>query len=452
MIRLFRVFVPIGALALLFSEILLTTSCFLVVTFLILNVDPQVFLFADSGLQRIAVVVVSILFGLFFEDLYERIHVKSRVLLLQQLSLVLGIALLIQGIIGYVSGGFRLPVRVMFPAGALTIVALFAWRIVYSAVVLRVVGPQRILFVGMSPLLEEMAGHIKAHPELGLETVGYVDNSAAPAAPPASQSRSKILGPLSALREIAAAVKPDRIVVGFAERRQQMPIAGLLQLRYSGTVIEEASVAYEQLCGRVLLKQLRPAQIVFSGAFRPRPEQLIYQTLGNWILALLLSILSAPLLLLAAILLKLSSPGPLLHRKECAGLGAKPFTLYRLRLPGDEGAGMNRAQEFVRRWRLDALPHLWNILRGEMCFVGPRAERPEFVAALTEAIPFYRQRCRVKPGITGWAQINIPPDQPEDTLRRLEYDFYYLKNFSRGLDTYILIHTFKELLISRTAA
>jgi lipopolysaccharide/colanic/teichoic acid biosynthesis glycosyltransferase len=449
MIRLFRVFVPVGALALLFSEILITASCFLVVAFLILSVDPLVFLFNDKGLQRIAVVVASILFGLFFEDLYERIYVKSRVLLLQQLSLVLGIALLIQGIIGYVSGGFRLPVRLMLPASALTIVALFAWRIVYSAVVLRVVGPQRILFVGMSPLLEEMAGHIKGHPELGLETVGYVDNGAVPDAPP---GQSRLLGPVSALREIAAAVKPDRIVVGFAERRQRMPIACLLQLRYGGTLIEEASVAYEQLCGRVLLKQLHPSEIVFSNAFRPRSEQLIYQTLGNCLLAVILAILSAPLLLLAAILLRLSSRGPLLVREECAGLGAKPFTLYRLRLPGADGAGRNRAQKFVRRWRLDALPHLWNILRGEMCFVGPRAERPEFVDALTEAIPFYRQRCRVRPGITGWAQINMPPDRPEDTLRRLEYDFYYLKNFSRGLDTYILVHTFKELLISRTAA
>ena len=124
MIRLFRVFVPVGALALLFSEILLTASCFLVVTFLILNVDPPVFLSADNGLPRIAVVVASILFGLYFEDLYKHIYVNSRVLLIQQLSLVMGIALLIQGFIGYVNDGLRLPLRVMLPAGALMIVAL----------------------------------------------------------------------------------------------------------------------------------------------------------------------------------------------------------------------------------------------------------------------------------------------------------------------------------------
>jgi lipopolysaccharide/colanic/teichoic acid biosynthesis glycosyltransferase len=109
---------------------------------------------------------------------------------------------------------------------------------------------------------------------------------------------------------------------------------------------------------------------------------------------------------------------------------------------------LNRAQRFVARWRLQALPTLWNILRGDMSFVGPRAERSEFSEALSLRIPFYRQRYTVKPGLTGWAQINTPPGQPEDTLRRLEYDLYYLKHFSRGLDAYILVHTLRELLVS----
>ena len=449
MIRLFRVFVPVGAFALLFSEVLLIASCFLVLTILILNVDPAVFLFHDNGLLRTAVVVASILFGLFFEDLYARIYVTSRLLLLQQLCLVMGIALLVQGFTSYLNEGFRLPIRIMLPGGALVVAALFAWRIVYSALVLQVVGAQRILFVGMSPLLEEMAGRIDAHPELGMLIVGYVDNDTESAAP---RGAGKMLGPLSALPEIAAAVKPDRIVVGFAERRSQMPVASLLQLRYNGSAIEEAAAAYEQLCGRVPLAELRPAQVVFSGAFRPRPERLVYQTLGNWMLALVLTVLSAPLLLLAAALLELSSGGPLLSRKTCAGLGGRPFTLYAFRVTGDGGTPVNRAQRFVKRWRLEALPNLWNVLRGEMLFVGPRAERPEYAQALSELIPFYRQRCRVKPGLTGWAQISMPPDQPEDTLRRLEYDFYYLKNFSRGLDTYILVHTVKNLVISRIAA
>jgi lipopolysaccharide/colanic/teichoic acid biosynthesis glycosyltransferase len=441
--RLSRVFVPVGALALLFSEILLIAACFLVVTFLILPTDPTVFLFADSGLLRIALACASILFGLYFEDLYANLYVKSRVLLIQQLSLVMGIALLAQGILGYVHNGFRLPLRLMVPACAVLVLALFAWRVAYSVFVLRVMGAQRILLVGMCPLMVEMCGHIGAHPELGLQVIGYVDEGDAPGAPPEA---GKLLGPLSALARIAAAAAPDRLVVGFAERRGQMPIADLLQLRYSGIAIDEASTAYEQLCGRVLLEELRPAEMLLSGEFRPRAQRLVYQTLGHWLLALILAIVSAPLLLLAAVLLKLSGPGPLLNRQQCMGLGGQPFHLYSFRL-ADTGGGRNGAQRFVARWRLHRLPHLWNVLRGEISFVGPRAERAEFSEVLSERIPFYRQRYVVKPGITGWAQINTPPDQPEDTLRRLEYDFYYLKHCSRGLNAYILVHTLRDLLL-----
>jgi lipopolysaccharide/colanic/teichoic acid biosynthesis glycosyltransferase len=442
--RLSRVFVPVGALALLFSEILLIAACFLVVTFLIVPVDPTVFLLADNGLLRIALAGASILFGLYFEHLYVNLYVKSRVLLIQQLSLVMGIALLAQGILGYVHDGFRLPLRLMVPACAVLVVALYCWRVAYSVFVLRVVGAQRILLVGMCPVLLEMAGHIRAHPELGLEVIGYVDDAGRPAPPPEAGTP---LGSLSDLPRIAAEAAPDRIVVGFAERRGRMPIPDLLQLRYNGMAIDEASSAYEQLCGRVLLGELRPSEMLLSGAFRPRTERLVYQTLGHWFLALILTIVSAPLLLLAALLLKFSAHGPLLSRVACVGLGGRTFPLYSFSMAGARGR-RNSAQRFVARWRLHALPRLWNILRGDICFVGPRAERTEFAEVLSERIPFYRQRYGVKPGLTGWAQIKTPPDQPEDTLRRVEYDFYYLKHFSHGLDVYILLHTLRDVLLS----
>ncbi len=446
MTRLSRVFLPVGALALFISEILLIAACFVAVTFLILNVDPVVFLLADNGLLRLSLAAASILFGLYFEDLYRRIHVKSRVLLIQQLSLVMGIALVIQGLVAYVDDGFRAPLRVMLPACALLVGALFVWRVLYSALVLQVVGPQRILLAGMGPVLEEMARHIAAHPELGLHVIGYVDDGEASGAPPEA---GPLLGPLADLERVAAERKPDRIVVGLVERRGQMPIADLLQLRYGGQAIEEATAAYEQLCGHVLLAELRPAELLLSNAFQPRAQRLVYQTLLHWILGLLLAILTAPLLLLAALALKLSSGGPLLKRQECVGLAGRPFRLYSLRLSPGPGGHWNGVQRFVRRWRLDALPGLWNVLRGEIGFVGPRPERTEFARELGARIPFYRQRYCVKPGLTGWAQINTPADQPEDTLRRLEYDFYYLKNFSRGVDTYILVHTLRDLLLAR---
>ena len=446
--RLSRIFVPVGALALLFSEILIVASCFLLVTFLILNVDPTVFLFADNGLMRISLAGASILFGLYFEDLYTKLYVKSRVLLIQQLSLVMGIALLVQGILGYVDDGLRLPFRLMVPACAVLVVALFGWRVAYSVFVLRVVGAQRVLLVGMCPVLVEMAAYIAAHPELGLEVIGHADNGDAPDAPPEA---GKLLGPVGDLPRIVAEFTPDRLVVGFTERRGQTPITDLLQLRYSGMPIDEASTAYEQLCGRIPIGELRPSEMLLSGKFRPRPQRLVYQTLGHWVMALVLAILSAPLLLLSAVLLKLSSRGPLLTRQSCMGLSGRPFQLYAFRVSSPGDRNRNGAQRFVARWRLHALPHLWNVLRGDVCFVGPRAERTEFAEALSERIPFYRQRYAVKPGLTGWAQINTARDLPEDTLRRLEYDFYYLKYFSRGLDTYILVHTLRDLLLAGAA-
>jgi lipopolysaccharide/colanic/teichoic acid biosynthesis glycosyltransferase len=296
--------------------------------------------------------------------------------------------------------------------------------------------------VGMCPSLVEMSAYIGAHPELGLQVIGYVDDGEAA---PHSAGAGKLLGPINILHRIAAESAADRLVVGFTERRGQMPIADLLQLRYGGMAIDEAAAAYEQLCGRVLLGELRPAEMLL-GAFRPRAKRMVYQTIAHWLLASILTILSAPLLLLAVLLLKLSSHGPLLSRQECAGLGGQPFHLYGLRLAGGE-PNRNAVERFVARWRLHELPHLWNILRGEMSFVGPATERIEFANVLTERIPFYRQRYTVKPGLTGWAQINTPPDEPEDTLRRLEYDFYYLKHFSRGLDAYILVHTLRVLLL-----
>jgi lipopolysaccharide/colanic/teichoic acid biosynthesis glycosyltransferase len=439
MVRFFRVFVPVGALALLFSETLLIGCCFLVVTFLVMNVDPQVFLFVDNGLLRIGVALASILFGLFFEDLYVFIQVKSRVLLLQQLCLVMGIALLIQGLIGYFNAAFPLPLRLMIPAGALVIAGVFTWRIVYSHLVLRLVGAQRLLLVGASALLRELAAHIESRPELGMRIIGYVGKSEDGGG--LGKWLGKWLGPLSSLEEAARAEKPDRIVVGLAERRGEMPIGDLLRLRYAGVPVEEAAAIFEQLFGRVLLAELRPADVVLSGAFRPRPQGLIIQTVVHWLLALLLTIVTAPLLLLAALLVKLSDGGPVLNLSERIGLRGRPFRLYSLRISGCAGL----PQHFMKRWRLRSLPGLWNILLGDMCFVGPEPDRPEIAQALSARIPFYKQRYSLKPGLTGWAQINLPPDKQEDSL---EYDFYYLKNFSRALDTYILAHTIKELLIA----
>ena len=462
MIRLFRVFIPVGTLTVLVGEILLITSAFILATFIVLEVDPTVFLLYDGGLVRILLVLTSILLGLHFHDLYSQIHVKSRIVLLQQLCLVTGIAFLIQGFVSYLDPNLRMPIRVMVLGSLLAVSAIFGWRIFFSAYALQVVGRDRLLLVGGSSLLEDIGSYIAEHPETGLLVAGYVDDAhESGEALPGGQ----MLGPLSSLEEIVSATQPNRIVVGMFERRNRMPMSDLLEMRFAGNIIEEAANTYERVCGRVCLKEVRPSQLIFSGELGPRRQSLVYQTTINTAVAAIGIVISLPLMALTALAVKLTSKGPILYRQVRVGLDGVPFTLYKFRSMGEDaeaGTGaiwatkddlrVTAVGRIIRRIRFDELPQLFNVLRGEMSMVGPRPERPEFVQALSEQIPYYRQRHCVRPGITGWAQINYKyGDTLEDTAVKLEYDLYYIKNMSLSLDTYIIFHTVKAMLLSRGA-
>jgi sugar transferase (PEP-CTERM system associated) len=323
-------------------------------------------------------------------------------------------------------------------------------------------GRDSLLMVGGSPLLEDIAAHLEEHPELGWEVAGYVDDSHQPGD---ILRRAKVLGGLPDLKEIVQATNPTRIVVGMTERRNRMPVADLLELRFSGCIIEEVATVFERLCGRVCLKELRPAQLIYSGELGPRPQNVVVQTVLNRIIAAVGLIVASPLMALTALAVKLSSPGPILYRQVRVGMDDVPFTVYKfrsMRLDAEADTGavvaskddprVTRVGKIIRRLRFDELPQLYNTLKGDMSIVGPRPERPEFVRDLSQKIPYYRQRHCVRPGITGWAQINFKYGETlEDTMRKLEYDLYYIKNMSLSLDTYIIFHTVKTMLLSRGA-
>jgi sugar transferase (PEP-CTERM system associated) len=460
MIRLFRVFVPVGSLALLSSEILLITSSFVLATYLVLEVDPTVFLLYDGGLVRIFVVLGSILLGIHFHDLYSKIYVRSRVVLAQQLCLVIGIAFLFQGLVSYLNADLRVPIRVMVVGSFLATVAIFSWRVFFSAYVLRVVAQDRLLLVGGSPLLEDIGRHIEEHPETGLQVVGYVGYGQEAGT---SLPGGKVLGPMASLRAIIQATNPDRIVVGMTERRMRMPVGELLDLRFAGHIIEEAASTYEKVCGRVCLKELRPSQLIYSGELGPRRASMFYQTVINLVVAAIGIVASMPIMLLTALAVRLTSAGPVLYRQVRVGMDGLLFTLYKfrsMRADAEAATGAVWASKddprvtpvgrIIRKLRIDEIPQLFNVLKGEMSIVGPRPERPEFVQALSEKIPYYRQRHCVRPGITGWAQVNYKyGDTLEDTVQKLEYDLYYIKNMSPSLDCYIIFLTIKAILLSR---
>jgi exopolysaccharide biosynthesis polyprenyl glycosylphosphotransferase len=250
-----------------------------------------------------------------------------------------------------------------------------------------------------------------------------------------------------------------------SERRRELPMSEMLHLRFSGVHFEEAAVTFEAAFGRVSTREMRPSRLVFSAELGPRKGSLFWHSLYSIPIAILLVIVFLPFMLITAILVKLTSPGPVFHRQTRVGLNSDVFTLFKFRsmyVDAEARTGPVWAKKddpritpvgrWIRRFRLDELPQMLNVLRNEMALVGPRPERPEFVESLNEQIPYYNYRHCVKPGITGWAQINYKyGDTLDDAIMKLEYDLYYIKNLAVSLDLFIVAHTLKTMLFSESA-
>src|SRR4051812_26510995 len=220
MIRLFRVFVPTSVIALILSETVLIFSCFLISSYAVLDTDPWVFLVYDGGLQKMTLVVLSVMLGLYFEDLYTDFRIRSKVALVQQLCLVIGLVFFSQALLTYVNANLMMSRWIMIWGCGLVLLLLPIWRVLYSGVVLRALGAQRLLFLGTSSVALEIAERLAERPELGLVSVGFVDNDRDRGE---ELPGGKILGTIPDLRDIVSECKPDRIVVGLKEKRGILP-------------------------------------------------------------------------------------------------------------------------------------------------------------------------------------------------------------------------------------
>jgi len=465
--QLFRAFIPASLVGLILSEISLIFLCYLAGTWLVshfLNpyLDLNAFIFDDGGLLQIAIVVACLCLGIYFQNLYSNVRVKSTTLLIQQICLVIGLAFLVQALLAYVRRpDWCLPRWAMIFGSILALIVIPAWRVVYTRVILKVIGSQRVLFLGAAPVSQEIAAHLAARPEIGMTVLGYVDDVDDGLELPAG----KVVGRIKDLASVAEALKPDLIVVGMAERRRELPMSEMLHLRFSGVRFEEAAVTFEAAFGRVSTREMRPSRLVFSSDLGPRKGNLFWHSVYTLPIAALISIVAAPAMLIVAIVVKLTSPGPIFHRQVRVGLNGSTFTVFKFRsmyVDAEARTGpvwatkddprITPPGKWIRRFRLDEFPQLLNVLRREMALVGPRPERPEFVKTLTKQIPYYNYRHCVKPGITGWAQINYKyGDTIEDAIMKLEYDLYYIKNLAVSLDLYIIFNTLKVMLFSETA-
>ena len=453
--------VPPTVLALLISEIILLFSAYILPCYFLIAIDPMVWLRYEDGFLRIAILVGGLLLGLYFQDLYADLRVTSRFLIVQQVGLVIGLGLLFQGMVSYVAPQLQLPRWIMMLGSLGLLVILPTWRIIYSSLVIQAISGEQVLLLGASDLSRRIAVRIGERPELSWRVAGFVADEAEAE----GLVEGPLLGPISEFPKIVEQVHPGRVIVGLTERRQRMPVQTLLDLNFSGVTVEEAATTFERVFGRLCIQQLRPSQLIFSSELGPRPFILSLQNLYSFLLALIGVLVTLPIMVIVALLVRLTSKGPALYRQKRVGRHGHVFTLYKfrsMRVDAEARSGAVWAQKddpritgfgkFLRKSRLDELPQLFNVLRGEMSLVGPRPERPEFVATLSQQIPFYRQRHFVKPGITGWAQINHKyGDTIEDTITKLEYDLYYIKNLSPTLDMYTIFSTIRVMLFSRGA-
>ena len=273
----------------------------------------------------------------------------------------------------------------------------------------------------------------------------------------------KVLGLNAELREIVEKNQIHNVVVELRDRRGRLPVDELLELKMRGIAVEEATSVYERVTGKIAIESLKPSWMVFGDGFEVSRRILIQKQIVSFSASSLLLLLCLPLFPLIALLIKLDSSGPVFFRQDRVGQGGKTFSLLKFRsmcqdAERDSGPVWARADDkrvtrlgkLLRRTRLDEVPQLINVLRGDMSLVGPRPERPKFVQDLSDTIPFYALRHSVKPGITGWAQINYRyGNSVEDAVEKLQYDLFYIKNISWALDLLILLNTVKIVLVRK---
>ena len=256
--------------------------------------------------------------------------------------------------------------------------------------------------------------------------------------------------------------KIDRIIVALEDRREGLPIRELLRLRFDGVIIEEAGTLLERLSCKLQLSNLRPSSFIYAEGFRLKPSQLISRRIVSMVAAAVGLLVFAPLLPIVILLVRLSSPGPIFYRQTRVGLRGDTFTVLKFRTMRQDAEAngakwatkddprVTRVGRFMRKTRLDEVPQLWNVLRGDMNFVGPRPERPEFIRLLSDEMPFYELRHTIRPGLTGWAQVRYGYGGTlEESRHKLEFDLYYLKHMSLGLDLLIMFETIKTILRRR---
>ncbi len=337
-------------------------------------------------------------------------------------------------------------------------ILIFYARILFYWILKKIDIAHRVLFLGTDDLTISVVRDICAvnHPKF--KVIGFISDD--PSLLGKSLVNPRVVGLIDDLNSIVEREKVGKVVVCYKQARGSFPVSELIKCRFRGVEILDIYTFYELLHGKILINGLRPSWLIFSEGFK-KTKLLKFLKREIDIVASALGLLIAlPILIITAILIKIESKGPIIYKQERVGENNKVYNLYKfrsMRVDAEKDTGPVWAEEndnrttkvgkFIRKIRIDEIPQMINVLKGDMSFVGPRPERPYFVKMLSAKIPYYNERHSIKPGITGWAAINYGYGANfEDALEKLQYDIYYIKNISPLFDLYIILKTIKIVI------
>jgi sugar transferase (PEP-CTERM system associated) len=457
--NLFNKYYPVRKLLFFIGESLLIFAS--VFGILLLFTGWEIFVIEPSE-HVVRALAVTLIFqlSLYFYDLYDVRKPGTAADTFIRMMQAFGVGCIILAFLYALFPSIIISTALFWKSYLIICISLLAWRSLYHLILEKKLFVREVIIVGTGETAEKITQEIDANPESGILVSAFIGSSS-------PRFVHEPIPVYASLGEVSAHPRlslVERIVVALDDRRGTMPINDLLANKLQGRIIEDGVTFYEAISGKILVEKVNPAWLIFSDGFDCGRGTYYIKRMLDISLALFGLTVSLPVTFITALLIKLESPGPIFYRQERVGERGRVFPIVKFRSMRQDAEKngavwamkndnrVTRVGGFIRKVRIDEIPQMWNVLKGQMSFVGPRPERPVFVEQLVKKLPYYSLRHSAKPGITGWAQVCYPYGaSEEDALRKLEYDLYYIKHQSIYLDLLIIFRTVKTVLFQKGA-
>jgi len=463
MLRLLKQYFPIRNIIFYIIEGFVIFASFIIATFLLAT--SASFLFDLFLFLKILLITIVCQICLYYNDLYDFNVVSTIGEVSIRLLQALGISSIVLAFIYLVFPIVIIDQLIFILSIGFLIVFIISWRFLYIFIINKGLFNQNIIILGSSPLAFDILEEIDKAPECGYSVAVIIPDSEEEVSNLKVSKNIIVRNGKFDLCSDAKEMNINKVVVALKEQRGLFPTHELIRCRTAGIEVIEGSSFYEMLTGKVLVTKIKPSWLIFSEGFRKSKIKTILKRLEDIIVSGVMLLLLSPLLFVVCILIKLDSKGGILFSQDRVGQNRKEYMMHKFRSMVDDAEKLTgpvwaqtddtritRIGRVIRKFRIDELPQLWDVLTGKMSMVGPRPERKHFTDDLEKEIPFYSERFVVKPGLTGWAQVSYEYGATvDDAIEKLNYDLFYIKNMSLTMDLVIILRTVKTVIFGKGA-